>query len=179
MTSPLRLGNEEFWLDSTDAAEVQRLCLTDRQAGLSLARRRARKASVTVPMMAMDAAPAPVFGSLHDAAASPPPSQSKRTTPMTAMTKIRIGDAEHFVDASVAREIEYLRGTTAALTAIVQGKVQPPAGQHGTTQSATAHLSDEDFWRAKNAADRDPSTPRGRYIEHLKNAHRNPAGSRG
>jgi hypothetical protein len=35
MTSPLRLGNEAFWLSDADAAEVQRLCAFDRQAGLA------------------------------------------------------------------------------------------------------------------------------------------------
>jgi hypothetical protein len=179
MTSPIRFGNEEFWLDTADTAEVQRLCATDRQAGLALARRRARKASVTVSMMAMDAAPAPVFGSLHDAAASPPPSQTTRTTPMTAMTKIRIGDVEHYVDANVAREIETLRGTTAALTAITQGNVQPPAAQPMVDAQTTVRLAARDAFWAQEAAACDQNTPRGKFLLHLQNAHRNPAGSRG
>ena len=93
MTFPLRLGNEEFRLDVGDAAEVQRAGVMEhRQAALNLARRRARKASVTGPMSDGCRAGSRVRVTARRSR-SPPPSQSQRTTPMTAMTKIRIGDA--------------------------------------------------------------------------------------
>jgi hypothetical protein len=95
---------------------------------------------------------------------------------MPAMTKIRIGDADHHVPEAVAREIEYLRGTVVAMNALRDGAVLPVA-QHGTIQQPTAHMSDADFWRAHNAAARDPNTPRGKYVEYLENAHRKPVGS--
>jgi hypothetical protein len=171
MTYPLRLGNEEFWLDVGDAAEVKLLCVTDRQAALTLARRRARKASVTVPMMMMDGAPTAAAQPLRDAAPSPPQSQTTRTTTMNPMVKIRIGDAERYVDANVAREIETLRGENAALKAMRDGAVQPVAAQPVTDALTASRLAARDALRAQEARNNDPSTAQGQYRQYLRNAH--------
>jgi hypothetical protein len=165
MTAPLRIGNEEFWLSVGDAAEVQRLCVTDRQAGLSLARRRAQKASVRVSMMMMDAAQAPAPS---PSLASP---QLKGPVPMATHTKTAIGDETLYADARVVAELERLRGENAALKAMRDGAVQPPAGQPVMDAQTAVRLAARDAFRAQEAARTDPSTPRGRYIEHLKNAH--------
>jgi hypothetical protein len=177
MTTHLRFGDEEFWLDAGDAAEVQRLCATDRQAGLSLARRQAHRASITVPMMLMDAAPPAPVRPLRDAAPSPSPVHPPRTTPMTPMTKIRVGDREHYVDAAVAREIETLRGANTALSAIAAGNLQPvaahsPAGQPVVDAFTASKIAARDALRAQEARNNDPATPQGAYREYLRNAHR-------
>jgi hypothetical protein len=176
MTSPLRLGDEEFWLSPSDADEVRRLCAFDRQAGLALARRVARKASVTVRMMAMDAAPAPT--------PSPPPvaPQPEGSIPMSTKpihTKTAVGDKTLYADARVVAELERLRGENAALKAMRDGAVQPPATQPVMDALTVSRLAYRDHLCAEEARNNDPSTAQGAYREYLRTAHLRPAGSRG
>ena len=98
---------------------------------------------------------------------------------MNTMTKITIGDREHYVDTNVAREIETLRGANAALTAIAQGAVQPPATQPVVDALTASKLAAREALLAQQAQNNDLATPQGRYRQYLQNAHRNPAGNRG
>lgn len=173
MTSHLRFDNEEFWLDATDAAEVQRLCATDHEAGLSLARRRAHRAAVHVPMTMMDGAPVTMPTLLRDVAPSPPPVHSPRTTTMSTMSKVTIGDRDHYVDPAVYREIESLRGENAALRAMRDGAVLPATAQPVVDAFTASKLAAREAMLAQQARNNDPSTPQGQYREYLQNAHRN------
>ncbi|TDH58827.1 hypothetical protein E2C06_30635 [Dankookia rubra] len=180
MTSSLRLGDEEFWLDAADAAEVKRLCAFDRQAGLALARRTAHRASITVPMM-MDAAPPAPAQPLRNAAPSPPPvvqgpiSMSTKPT----HTKTAVGDETLYADARVVAELERLRGENAALKAMRDGAIQPPAAQPVVDALTSSRLAYRDALRADEARRNDPSTPYGAYREYLQNAHLRRDGNRG
>ncbi|MBK1661775.1 hypothetical protein [Paracraurococcus ruber] len=157
----MRIGFEEFWLDAATTDRIQRLLVTDHPAALALARRSARQASVRIPMMLMDAAPTP--------AATVPSPSPPRTSPMTTMSKIRVGDADHFVPDAVAREILGLRGQVAALGAMARGEVGQVAPRP-VADAATIALAARDAVRADEARRNDPATPSGAYRAWLSSA---------
>lgn len=82
------------------------------------------------------------------------------------MVNVRIGDRDHFVDAAVARELEYQRGRAAGFGAIAKGAVQPTSG------TTTSHLSDREVFAADRARRLGPSTAYGGYVKRLSEAHR-------
>jgi hypothetical protein len=98
---------------------------------------------------------------------------------MTTHTKTAIGDETLYADARVVAELERLRGENAALKAMRDGGVQQQAPQPVMDAQTATRLAARDAFRAQEAARTDPNSPRGRYIEYLRTAHLNPAGSRG
>jgi hypothetical protein len=153
----IQLDNEEFWLADEIAMQVRMLAVTDQAAARALASRSAQRHAITVPMHMMDAAPP---------AARSAPSQPTRTpTPMTTspMKKIQIGDREAYVDATIASEIEYLRGTVDFFRAMNEGHVQPV--------NDTSHLSLAEMGRRR----KQPGTSYGDHCERIRNAWKNPA----
>ena len=141
-TIPVRVGDQTYWLDDATAASlIRRLGATDAQA--------ADGQAVFVPMLLMDSASAPAQAQ----------ARKENTAVTTPLTKIRIGDADVFVDARAADEIARLQGTVAALNAMRAGA--PAAQIAGAAKEA--RLADE-------ARRRDPTTPYGQYCDRLANA---------
>ena len=100
--------------------------------------------------------------------------------PTPTMNKIRIGDADVFVDARAAAEIDRLKrendgqkGVIAALTAVRDGKFAAPAQPDSIRADAdAARIAFRQLMEADERRRRDPSTAYGQHLERMANAYR-------